>query len=208
MASANHTAENQKVVLVGGFSASPYLRSRLGNWLRENEGCVVIPQSESHLAVVRGAVLYGLHFANGPTWHCTRTYGVAVADMPTFEPLWILKKGESYSASMPHHASITIAHAHGKSLVYEIGIYECSLVNPQHRVDSDYHIARKGVIVCDFNERQNRSAYLYPVVAGQTLYTLRADVEVTFVPADRSLHLVVRSQGQEVGRGQVAVPAE
>lgn len=45
-----------------------------------------------HLAVVRGAVLYGLHFANGPTWHCTRTYGVAVADMPTFEPLWILKK--------------------------------------------------------------------------------------------------------------------
>lgn len=45
---------------------------------------------------------------------------------------------------MPHHASITIAHAHGKSLVYEIGIYECSLVSPQHRVDSDcmFHLSQ------------------------------------------------------------------
>ncbi|KAL5362742.1 hypothetical protein BJX96DRAFT_177437 [Aspergillus floccosus] len=178
------------------------------NRLRENKSCVVIPQKEPHLAVVRGAVLYGPHFADGPTWHCTRTYGVAVANMPAFEPLWILKKGEPYRVGMPNHASITIAHTHEKSLVYEIGIYKCSLVNPQHRVDSDYQIARNGVIVCDFNERQNRSAYPYPVVAGQTLYTLHVDVEVTFVPADRSLYFVVCSQGQEVGRGQLGLPVE
>ncbi|KAJ5956490.1 hypothetical protein N7501_010769 [Penicillium viridicatum] len=67
-----------KVVLVGGFSASPYLQESLQRALKQgfHNISVLVPRMPGE-TIVRGAALQGLRGYSLPTYKCWRNYGLA-----------------------------------------------------------------------------------------------------------------------------------
>ncbi|KAL4890452.1 hypothetical protein BDV59DRAFT_204409 [Aspergillus ambiguus] len=115
--------------------------------------------------------------------------------------------GDAYKVSQPRHHAIEAYHIHGDTLVYEVEVYECSLVTPPDRIDPRNQEVQKSTVVCNFNDLK-LDEFSHRVVEGKFLYLLEAEVETTFTPAGRLLHFVMRSRGKEVGRAQLVLPTE
>lgn len=62
--------------LVGGFGASNYLYQRVSEAFSERVGQILCPAERAPLAVVRGAVYYGLHPHTVSARVSKRTYGI------------------------------------------------------------------------------------------------------------------------------------
>ncbi|KAJ5404810.1 hypothetical protein N7465_006094 [Penicillium sp. CMV-2018d] len=207
-----------KVVLVGGFSASPYLQESLQRALKQHIANIsVLVPTEPGETIVRGAALQGLRGNSLPTYKCWRNYGLASVqpfalsnrnELQGFEygpgtlPVnlllhWVLCKNQRYSKGFQSSCTIQLLHWENDLLVKPVEIYESNLlVAPQRFGNSDVRCV--DYIECHFNGL-DLSRFPHQTIAGQTVYYLEVSVEVSFPMTDRVIRFSARALDQDIG---------
>ncbi|KUM59884.1 hypothetical protein ACN42_g7253 [Penicillium freii] len=207
-----------KVVLVGGFSASPYLQESLQRALKQQIGNIsVLVPDEPGETIVRGAALQGLRGCSLPTYKCWRNYGLAsvqpfaLSNRNELQGLeygtdtlpvnlllhWVLCKDQRYPKGFQSSCTIQLLHWENDLLVKPVEIYKSNLpVAPQRFGNSD--VRSVDYIECHFNGL-DLSRFPHQTIAGQTVYYLEVSVEVSFPMTDRVIRFSARALGQDIG---------
>ncbi|KAJ5970405.1 uncharacterized protein N7479_000323 [Penicillium vulpinum] len=213
-----------KFVLVGGFSASPYLQGRIQHALnRIGNISVLVPQNPGQ-AIVHGAALQVLRGYVPPSYKFWRNYGLAslqpfhfsvqnkwqrlIAENSTLPvnllPQWILHKDQRYPKQFQKSHTTHLLHREQDLLTKAVEIYESNLeVAPQHFENSDAHCI--DYITCHFNGL-DLTRFPHQTITGQTVYYLELSIRVSLSATDRMMHLIAFALNREIGRKDLAMP--
>ncbi|RLL99951.1 hypothetical protein CFD26_105606 [Aspergillus turcosus] len=195
-----------KIVLVGGFSQSPYLRQRISGTFAVDGKLAVLTPANPQETVMRGAAIRGLGGPQPTTRKCRSHYGFersllvkGAGTVPGFAS-WVLAKGARYGQNHTATQGLVVTHRSGDSLMKISNLYGCNDADAPQRVDHPgvYLVAQ---IMCDFASvdlaqcPQSRTG-------AQVDYLLGYSIEVTF-GAHGDLKCKAVCQGQVIGQSTV-----
>ncbi|RHZ65659.1 Hsp70 family protein [Aspergillus thermomutatus] len=209
-----------KIVSVGGFSQSPYLRERISATFAVDGKLAVLTPANPQAKVMLGAAIRGLGGPQPTTRKCRRHYGFERSppfhpglnnDMTAFGDVngtraiprfvsWVLSKGERYAQNHTVTQDLVVIHRSGDSLIKITNLYGCNDMTPPERVDHPgvYLIAQ---IMCDFAS-VNLAQFQHQLTSGKMEYCLEYSIQITFGAQD-DLQFRAVSQGQTVGQTTV-----
>lgn len=156
------------LVLVGGFSCSPYVWENVKKWCDESS-IRAISANRPWSAIARGAALRGLEGAIVTNRRCRRHYGTSLAwpfreglevhdSRVYFDPLteklwrkgwmsWSIKKGEKLKLGDKRSLEFQRPYKEGDPMEVDLQIYSCSLDNPPQRDDDpDSRVEQVGTV--------------------------------------------------------------
>ncbi|KAF7165316.1 hypothetical protein CNMCM5623_009521 [Aspergillus felis] len=195
-----------KIVLVGGFSQSPYLRERISETFAVDGKLAILTPADPQAMVMRGAAIRGLGGPQPTTRKCRSHYGFecpvlvkGTGTVPGFVS-WVLAKGERYARNYTATQDLVITHRSGDSLMKISNLYGCNDANAPQRADHPgvYLIAQ---IMCDFAS-VDLAQFPQSRTGAQVEYLLGYSIEVTF-GAQGDLKCKAVCQGRTVGENTV-----
>ncbi|GAQ09157.1 hypothetical protein ALT_6478 [Aspergillus lentulus] len=195
-----------KIVLVGGFSQSAYLRERISGTFAVDGKLAILTPADPQAMVMRGAAIRGLGGPQPTTRKCRSHYGFerslsvkGAGTVPGFAT-WVLAKGERYAPNHTTTQDLVVTHRAGDSLMKISNLYGYNDVNPPQRVDHPgvYLIAQ---IMCDFAS-VDLAQFPQSRTGAQVEYLLGYSIEVTF-GAQGDLKCKAVCQGRTVGESAV-----
>ncbi|PKX96886.1 Hsp70 family protein [Aspergillus novofumigatus IBT 16806] len=195
-----------KIVLVGGFSQSPYLRERISGTFAVEGKLAILAPADPQAMVMRGAAIRGLGGPQPTTRKCRSHYGfersVSVKGTGTVTGFasWVLAKGERYARNHTATQDLIVTHRAGDSLMKISNLYGCNDANAPQRVDHPgvYVIAQ---LMCDFAS-VDLAQFPQSRTGTQVEYLLEYSIEVTF-GARGDLKCKAVCQGRTVGETTV-----
>ncbi|EAW24046.1 Hsp70 family protein [Aspergillus fischeri NRRL 181] len=195
-----------KIVLVGGFSQSPYLRERISETFAVDGKLAILTPADPQAMVMRGAAIRGLGVPQPTTRKCRSHYGferslsVEGTGTVTGFASWVLAKGERYARNHTATQDLVVTHRAGDSLIKISTLYGCNDANAPQRVDHPgvYLIAQ---LMCDFAS-VDLAQFPQFRTGTQVEYLLGYSIEVTF-GARGDLKCKAICQGRTVGETTV-----
>ncbi|PKY00051.1 actin-like ATPase domain-containing protein [Aspergillus campestris IBT 28561] len=206
-----------KIVIVGGFGASPYLQGALRRYTQSGKLLVTIP-TNPELAVASGAALRGLHGHTTVTQRCPQHYGFEtsrpfcadvdpdhVSGWDIFNEVkvvngvasWVVSKDERYPQGHRHVQSLSWIYQPGDLLTSPIPIYACRLPVAPPTIDHR-SVCLVGQVLADFTPL-SLDEFSHRVVDGQMMYRFECHVETTFDAERNVLQFAVQALGKTIG---------
>ncbi|PLB50009.1 hypothetical protein P170DRAFT_473582 [Aspergillus steynii IBT 23096] len=196
-----------KVLLIGGFARSPYLRETLTNHLKECGLAQLHCPQNPHLAVVKGAVLRGSNlygpvrriarFAIG-VQNLTETSTIDGSPAHRKQIIWLLKKGDKYSGVETVRRTCHYFHKEHDILTATVGIY----ITEQDSLPTwfdDSGVKSAGCLRVDLSAINMASLYRTHLNA-ITTYHVPFDVVTTLRAPDVSMEFqAITAQGEILG---------
>ncbi|KAF3479675.1 uncharacterized protein GIQ15_06651 [Arthroderma uncinatum] len=216
---ANADAERIKInriILVGGFGDSEYLRRAFKAKFRDIT--ITVPDNPQ-ATIVRGAALRGLHGLQPTTKRCRRHYGFCwsipfregiddekhsfIDDFTGIKMVqgimdWAIAKGEKYTDGRLYSVFFEQTHASSDPLLSTFSLYSCDLKEAPKRIEGE-GIRKVGIITMDLTD-VDMSLFQSKIVAGKVMYKLQCWVKVIFGAQDGVLRFETSSQGRVIGK--------
>ncbi|PKY05835.1 hypothetical protein P168DRAFT_131250 [Aspergillus campestris IBT 28561] len=202
----------QKVVMVGGLSASPYLQMKLKQILDETPGSITMivpPQPE--LAVSRGAAACGLRGHIAPESTCRRHIGLERAhpararlgSMGPSDPevCWMIRKGDRLSTDFYVTSIIQLPYQPMWPPATTLRIYDCDLDAAPDQASCP-GVRCVGQFVCNLGDI-DLSKLVFEAVGGQGLYHLQIRVHAALTMTDGAVEFTAYALGQQIGQTKV-----
>ncbi|KAH1381059.1 hypothetical protein KXW98_004824 [Aspergillus fumigatus] len=203
--------EMQKIVLVGGFSQSPYLRERISKAFVVDGKLAILTPADPQTMVMRGAAIRGLGGPQPTTRKCRNHYGVERSvwikgtGTVTGFASWVLAKGERYALNHTATQDLVVPHRAGDSLLKTSNIYGCNDANAPQRVDHP-GVDLISQLMCDFAGVE-LAQFPQSRTGTQVEYLLSYSIEITF-GARGVLKCKAVCQGRTVGETTVQLARE
>ncbi|KEY80192.1 Hsp70 [Aspergillus fumigatus] len=173
-----------KIVLVGGFSQSPYLRERISKAFAVDGKLAILTPADPQTMVMRGAAIRGLGGPQPTTRKCRNHYGVERSvwikgtGTVTGFASWVLAKGERYALNHTATQDLVVPHRAGDSLLKTSNIYGCNDANAPQRVDHP-GVDLISQLMCDFAGVE-LAQFPQSRTGTQVEYLLSYSIEITF----------------------------
>ncbi|KAL2819072.1 hypothetical protein BDW59DRAFT_181760 [Aspergillus cavernicola] len=211
-----------RIVLVGGFGDSEYLRKAFRSSFGSTGKIAITVPDNPQAAIVQGAALRGLEGLRSATKRCRRHYGFdwgihfrqgidsedsAFYDAYTGSKMasgvmnWIIKKGDRYADN--HAMSIPVAWEHHPSWsLRKTILFHASdqTVAPERQNNKDVYSV--GNIVVDFSN-VDLSRFNPRFVYGTPVYHLKFELKVIFGAQEGVLKFEAISQGRTIGQTSI-----
>ncbi|KAK6828704.1 hypothetical protein RU639_003752 [Aspergillus parasiticus] len=208
----------KRIVLVGGFGDSEYLRKTMRSSFESGENITITIPDSPQAAIVQGAALRGLEGLRSTTKRCRRHYGfewgISFRDgiddeadsfihsytgekMVSGIMKWMIAKGEKYTENYKNHVNVQRTHFETWSLKQSVTFYACDDTQAPERVNED-GVYKVGQIVVDFSN-VDLSRFKSKTVDGERLYSLSYKLKVIFGAQEGILQFEAVSQGQTIG---------
>ncbi|RAH86012.1 actin-like ATPase domain-containing protein [Aspergillus japonicus CBS 114.51] len=215
-----------RIILVGGFGESEYLRRALVSTFETTGKIAVTVPDNPQAAIVQGAALRGLEGIRSTTRLCRRHYGFSwsllfrkgyddesdawIDDFDGKKRVqgimkWMIAKGEKYAENYKQTTYVRETHSHGDSLKKTTDFYACDemLAPERKKMNGIYKV---GSIVVDFTQ-VNLSRFECKKKNGQKIYDLQYNIRVTFGAMDGLLKFEATSQGKTIGQTSIEFTA-
>ncbi|OJJ58314.1 hypothetical protein ASPSYDRAFT_1179147 [Aspergillus sydowii CBS 593.65] len=210
---ANKEAGRQainRIILVGGFGDSEYLRNAFRNAFATGNITVTVPNN-AQAAIVQGAALRGLEGLRADNRMSRRHYGFEISmpfqkgidikkwsyvdqyDGKRYAPgymRWMVAKGQRIFDGHSHEARVRRAHLEGSPLVFIIPLYSCDIQQAPRRKEHKGEYAYINVDLSNFNHR---------IRNGKTVYDVQFQIRVIFGAQEGILKFEAHSHGQLIG---------
>ncbi|KAL2819288.1 hypothetical protein BDW59DRAFT_151587 [Aspergillus cavernicola] len=207
-----------RVVLVGGFGDSEYLRQAIRSTF-ENDGKITVTVPDiPQAAIVQGAALRGLEGLQSTTKRCRRHYGFSIHG--TFRPgidkeadsywdtytdtkmvqgimKWAITKGQKYAAGHTESFPLHWKAYPSSTTLPSIQFYACDQTIGPERSDSK-EVYEVGNILINF-ANVDKTKFDVKLINGSVVYDIRLQLKVTFGAREGVLTFEATSQGQRIG---------
>ncbi|KAL4806050.1 actin-like ATPase domain-containing protein [Aspergillus unguis] len=223
---ANAESENtpiNRIVLVGGFGDSPYLRKSFRDAFR---GIAITVPDNPQAAIVQGAALRGLEGLQSTTRRSRRHYGFQCST--PFRPgidieansyicpfdrekyvrgtmKWLIFKGQKYTQDQTASFSLIRPCAESGNLKTSTFLYACDQSIQPGRVDAG-GVYKVGSIVVDFSN-VDLARFESRIFKGKLFYGLKFEIRVIFGAQEGLLKFEATSQGQVIGQTSISFNA-
>ncbi|KAL4933394.1 Hsp70 family protein [Aspergillus undulatus] len=211
-----------RIVLVGGFGDSEYLRKAFRSTF-ESDGKISVTVPEiPQAAIVQGAALRGLEGLRSTTRRCRRHYGYSTVvpfrtgidddrrsywDDYTDQKMargimkWAIAKGEVYADNRTETFPLGWKHYSSSNWTPTITFYACDQATAPQR-DNDKGVYPVGNISVDFSG-VDFSRFSSKLINGQLVYDVRLQLKVIFGAEEGVLKFEATSQGRSIGRTSI-----
>ncbi|KAJ5614996.1 hypothetical protein N7537_000110 [Penicillium hordei] len=193
-----------KIVLVGGFSLSPYVYENIRKIFGSD--FVIHRPDDGIMAVAQGAVLWGSG-ACRPRTRVVRCHygfqGPILTDQSLKNEAALFAAGERYNANYVHEQSGVLLHRQGETAIKTI-IICCSERDPPPTSVNDTGTASIGRLICDIS-RVHLPNCLHFEVDCQLHYFVEYQIRVQLGECGGLLRFEVTCQGKALGKGEVRV---
>ncbi|OAX80402.1 hypothetical protein ACJ72_05262 [Emergomyces africanus] len=208
-----------RIILVGGFGDSEYLRRKFRSSF-EPMGIAITVPDKPQATIVQGAALRGLEGLRSTTKKCRRHYGFvwgipfrdgidaeSNAYIHTFSGIkmvrrikWMIAKGEKYTENYTYVSSMCQTHYQFGGLKRLQPLYACDLTDAPERKNSDTYVV--GDIEIDFS---NADLNMFPskYIDGVRVHNLAYELKVIFGAQDGVLKFEAACQGRTIGRTSI-----
>ncbi|KIX10397.1 uncharacterized protein Z518_01479 [Rhinocladiella mackenziei CBS 650.93] len=215
-----------RVILVGGFGASPYLNTKLEEWCNRSGIAHFTSPEDCQAAIVKGAVLRGLEGVRPISIIAKRHYGWCWGE-PFREGIddendayidefdqrkycadrmhWTVSKGQELDRNFKLNRGVSqTLGSNAKEIASEVSLFSCRLDNaPEHLKTSDVRL--EGTIKTRLSlERASRKKVSSQ--SGKTIYQFSYQVEVDFRSEEGVL--AFRSFGNGIEEGMASITFE
>ncbi|DAA75364.1 TPA_exp: HSP70 family protein [Trichophyton benhamiae CBS 112371] len=205
-----------RIILVGGFGDSEYLREKME---KSFFGITITVPDNPQTAIVKGAALRGLWGLQVTTKRCRRHYGFewsipfrrgtdhernAHIDEFTRKKMvggvmkWMISKGEKYTENHTHTVDYTQVYHSGSSMIIRFVLFSSDSNEAPERVEHT-SIKKVGTICVDITDI-DFSLFKKKVIDGVLSYQVEFSVKVIFGAQDGVLKFETTSQGKVVGK--------
>ncbi|KAG5305456.1 Hsp70 family protein [Histoplasma capsulatum G186AR] len=209
-----------RIILVGGFGDSEYLRRKFRSSFESMDIAVTVPD-KPQATIVQGAALRGLEGIRSTTKKCRRHYGFrwglpfrdgidaeseAFIDVYTGEKMvggimkWMICKGEKYSENYTCMVPVARTHYQFNSLKRQVTLYACDLTDAPERGNPDCYVV--GEIEVNFSNA-DLNEFPSKYIDGWRVYLLKYTLKVIFGAQDGVLKFEAASQGKTIGRTSI-----
>ncbi|KAI9890244.1 MAG: hypothetical protein M1814_004279 [Vezdaea aestivalis] len=206
-----------RIVLVGGFSDSPYLYSKIREWGRDHNRIRVMCPQHPQAAIVKGAALRGLEGLAPRKTQCRRHYGFVLSK--DFRPgidleedsyyskwdgakrardymRWVIRKGDPVFEDTYRTKDFReVFYAEDKFKAY-LSIYSCGDDDAPEKYNR--RVQKMGEIAFDFTG-VDRTKIENKTRNGRDMFKFDCRAEVVFRPIDGVLRFRVTRGGEEFG---------
>ncbi|PMD34535.1 Hsp70 family protein-like protein [Hyaloscypha variabilis F] len=193
----------QRLILVGGFAQSPYLRNSLEEWCLYHGEIAFLCPDQPQAAILRGAALRGLEGLAPGIKYVRRHYGVGLS-MPFREGIdpehlryteyarnedycrgrmtWIISKGEKIVYGTSRTTVCKAQYTPGKEKEFEVKLYSCSLIDaPEFRTHARVEQVGtiKGRLPANFDYGHHATT-VFNTKLGRDVHEFSVEIEVVF----------------------------
>ncbi|KAL4783416.1 actin-like ATPase domain-containing protein [Aspergillus varians] len=212
----------KRIVLVGGFGDSEYLRKSLKNSFHSRGKMAITVPDNPQAAIVQGAALRGLQGFQLTTRRSRRHYGFSwsilfragvdrkadsyicpfsgeklVPDIMN----WMIAKGDKYTQNYTDSASLRHVHYETDSLKKSATFYACDQDAQPKRCDSK-DVYKVGRVVVDFST-VDLTRFDSRFSRGNKMYELEYTIKVIFGAQEGLLKFEATSQGKVIGKTSI-----
>ncbi|KAF3892548.1 Actin-like ATPase domain-containing protein [Trichophyton interdigitale] len=205
-----------RIILVGGFGDSEYLREKME---KAFFGITITVPDNPQTAIVKGAALRGLWGLQVTTKRCRRHYGFkwsipfrqgidrekhAYIDEFTRKKMvggimkWMISKGEKYTENHTHTVDYTQVYHSGSSMKIKFVLFSSDSNEAPERVEHT-SIKKVGTISVDITDI-DFNLFEKKLIDGVLSYQAKFSVKVIFGAQDGVLKFETTSQGKVVGK--------
>ncbi|OJJ02097.1 hypothetical protein ASPVEDRAFT_887752 [Aspergillus versicolor CBS 583.65] len=221
IAVANKEARREavnRIILVGGFGDSEYLRNAFRNTFGPTGNITVTVPKNAQAAIVQGAALRGLEGLRADNRRSRRHYGFAWS-LPFRKGIdnnkdsyvhiydgkryargymrWMVSKGERIPDGYSSQVEVKRGHRQGDRLVFVDCLYSCDIEQAATRVEHQ-GVRKVGEIIVNF-EKVDLSRFPHKVSNGKVVYLLNCCITVIFGAEEGFLKFEAHSDGQLIG---------
>ncbi|PLB48506.1 actin-like ATPase domain-containing protein [Aspergillus steynii IBT 23096] len=217
-----------RIILVGGFGDSHYLRKAFRSRFEPRHITVTIPDNPQ-AAIVQGAALRGLDGIQPTSKRCRRHYGFscsirfrdgidneAHAFIDIYDGVkrtggiisWVMAKGDQYSEGHTIRKPLKWSHSVFESLVRPVKLYACDQAIAPERVDHNGSfdkgpdVYEVGTISLDFSD-MDLNLFKPKLREGRRVFKLKYSLKVIFGALEGVLKFESVSQGKVIGRTSI-----
>ncbi|RAO68865.1 uncharacterized protein BHQ10_004877 [Talaromyces amestolkiae] len=211
-----------RIILVGGFGDSEYLRKAIKKTFGSNEKMAITVPSNPQGAIVQGAALRGLHGIRATARRCRRHYGFDW-DLKFREGIddekhsywdryrgqktvagimkWMIKKGEKYNEDYSMTVNICSSHWPSYSLNRYTNLYASDLMEAPERIENP-GVKYIGRIKSDFTG-VDLNQFDSKFIDGEMVYELSYSVKVVIGAQEGILKFETTSKGKVIGKSSI-----